>query len=302
MMRCKFWTRQLNTLFPEPSAIEEKRLSLLYVPEELIQEVVSYLDTKHLLSLMTTCRYLHKLKYDRKVMTDRRLTCRKDITLDELHWCLNRWRGALFNVDMNRRFDITDQTFRYLKGTIHTLVMTGCKQRWITSRSFKYLQGTIHSLDMSGCNQSTISDSAFQYLQGTIHTLKMIGCNQRTITNHAFSYLHGTIRHLDMSFCRQHTISDHVFRYLAPTILTLNISKCYQFSDQAFYYLQNSELHSLIMQGCNQSALSIHALVSLAQDATKLQVLDISMCPQLRPETKNLVPSHLPIGVTHLIM
>jgi hypothetical protein len=150
-------------------------------------------------------------------------------------------QGTIHILEIPGRSRITNEVFKYLQGTIHTLNICGCGT--ITNEAFKYLQGTIHTLDISWCN---ITDEAFKYLQGTIHTLNIAYCKQ--LTHEAFKYLQGTIHTLSIHDCG--TITNEAFKYLQGTIHTLNIAYCKQLTHEAFKYLEGT-IHTLSIHDCD---------------------------------------------------
>ena len=94
---------------------------------------------------------------------------------------------------------ISDAAFEFLRGSIHTLKMEGCRQPGITDLAFQHIKG-VKILNMSFCYQESITDSAFSNLRG-ITSLDMEGCNQSSITGAAFANLKD-LRRLNLRGCR----------------------------------------------------------------------------------------------------
>ena len=195
-------------------------MKFLYISNDSITQICSYLSTQDMLKLSYSNKYLYKLLLNDKYnMKNHKF--KLNYNIKSLHF-MKYLSYKVINLSIEGNKMIDDSDFKYLKG-IHALNMSRCNQNTITDNAFKNLKG-IHTLDISYCNQNTITDETFKNLKG-IHTLHMVFCNQNTITDEAFKNLKG-INSLNVTGCDQNTITwdSNSFFDKIPNLSSLNIT------------------------------------------------------------------------------
>ena len=133
-------------------------MNILYLPIEIINEILQYLTTKEICNSLLISKSFQKIFLNKKVKLN-----------------LNFFGTKIY-----------DDYLKYFK-CIHIINLSKCKQ--ITDKGLEFLKG-IYTIDLSWCNR--ITDNGLKFLKG-VHTINLSNCNQ--ITDKGLEFLKTSIVH-----------------------------------------------------------------------------------------------------------
>lgn len=137
------------------------------VPTDCIALIIDYLGTGDWIRFSCTCKRVNEFKYHKPSMIKKCRSCSGRKFVKSF-----KDRETLFNVWFHHYCD--DEMMKELSGVVHSLLLPSYKNA-PTVDGFKYLQGTIHTLIVN--SQPNFNKTSVGYIKDTLSALSVWNCS-----------------------------------------------------------------------------------------------------------------------------